>query len=272
VRRTTSLMLVTALVGIGLPLAAAELVDSVAYRAVLRRVVRTGGIDYTELATHRMHLDRYLEEMATADLDSGTPAERTALWINAYNAGTLRLLLDRYPLRRSSPLGYLYPENSIRQVADAWDRVQLRVGGRSFSLNEVARQAVGRGQEPLVYFALASGARGAPRLSAEPYVGKRLKAQLEKAARVYLDNPEHGFHIDAPGSRVSLSRLFLWHGRDFLTGYSEGPLSGTARFSEIEAAVLHFIRERRPPDQRAYLEEGAYSLRYLAHDWMLSGW
>ncbi len=195
-----------------------------------------------------------------------------ALWINAYNAGTLRLLLEHYPLLRRSLLGYLAPENSLLQIAGAWDQAQLRVGGMRFSLNEIVHKILRRRfQEPRVIFALASGARGSPRLRGEAYRGRRLKAQLEAAARAYLDDPKHGFRIDPQDRSVWLSRLFLWYGRDFVEAYAEGPLSDSDRFSQTEAAVLHFIRKRRPAEERTFLDAGEFTLRYLGHDWMLNG-
>lgn len=267
----------TAMLGMALavgwtPPAAAEIVDPAGYDSILRRIVRAGQVDYNTLATRRMHLERYLEALAEVDTHSGTRDEQMALWINAYNAGTLRLLLDHYPLRRSSLVGYLFPEKSLLQIEGAWNRAQLRVGGVRFSLNEIAHKILRkRFQQPLVLFALASGARGSPRLRGEAYLGPGLQAQLESSARAYLDDPEHGFRIDREDRSVWISRLFLWYGRDFVAGYAEGPLSQTGRFSQTEAAALHFIRQRRPAEERAFLDRGEFRLRYLGHDWMLNG-
>jgi hypothetical protein len=252
--------------------ASAELVDPAPYDALLRVFVHAGKVHYAALAAHRADLDRFLDALAEVDPDSGTDEEQTALWINVYNAGTLSLLLDHYPIRRSSFLGYLYPEDSIRHIADAWDRVQVRVGGLEFTLNEIAHEILRkRFQEPRVLFALASGAHSSPVLRGEAYLAGRLNEQLESAARAYLDDPEHGFRIDPEQHTVWVSRLFLWFGRDFLPAHAEGPLAESGKFSETETAVLHFIRARRPPEEQALLDAGEFAVRYLRHDWRLNG-
>ncbi len=271
-QRATMLVLALALSGVGVRAATAEIVDPAPYDALLRRVVHDGRVDYAALRAQRTKLERYLSAFAEVDPAAGTPEEQTALWINAYNAGTLRLLLDHYPLRRSSLRGYLYPENSIRQIGGAWDRVQVRVGGLPFTLDEIAHEILRRRfREPLVLFALSPGARGSPPLRAEAYVGERLEQQLESAARAYLDDPEHGFRIDPDRRSVWISRLFLWYARDFVEAYGQGPLSDAGRHSETELAVLHFLRQRRPEEDRAFLDGGEFTLRYLPHDWMLNG-
>jgi hypothetical protein len=252
--------------------ASPELVDPAPYDALLRVFVHAGKVHYAALAAHRADLDRFLDALAEVDPESGTDEEQTALWINVYNAGTLSLLLDHSPIRRSSFLGYLYPENSIRHIADAWDRVQVRVGGTEFTLNEIAHEILRkRFQEPRVLFALASGARSSPVLRGEAYVAAHLDEQLESAARAYLDDPEHGFRIEPERHTVWVSRLFLWFGRDFVPAHAEGPLAESGKFSETEAAVLHFIRARRPPAEQALLDGGDFALRYLRHDWRLNG-
>jgi len=269
---TLTLMAAMALVWAGVQAARAELVDPTPYNAALRSAVRDDRVDYAALSRRRGGLDRYLAALAKARPKAGSQAQQMALWINAYNAGTLKLLLDYYPIQRTSFLGYLHPTNSIRQISDAWDREQVEVGATRQTLNQIAHEILRKDfQDPRVLFALASGARGSPALASHAYTGKHLERQLESAVRAFLDDPSRGFRLDRKARRVWLSRLFLWYGKDFVPAHAKGPLAGARSFSETEAAVLHFVRARRPAAEQAILDSGDFSLRYLDYDWLLNG-
>ena len=269
---TLTLMAAMALVWAGAEPARAELVDPTPYNATLRSAVRDGVVDYAKLSRRHGGLDQYLAALAKARPRAGTQAQQMALWINAYNAGTLKLLLDHYPIQRTSFLGYLHPTNSIRQIGDAWDRELVEVGATRQTLNEIAHEILRKDfQDPRVLFALASGARGSPALASHAYTGKHLERQLESAVRAFLDDPVRGFRLDLKARTVWLSRLFLWYGKDFVPAHALGPLAGAASFSETEAAVVHFVRARRPPAEQAILDSGDFSLRYLGYDWLLNG-
>ena len=195
-----------------------------------------------------------------------------AFWINAYNAATLQLVLDHYPIQRSSALGLLYPENSVRQIGQAWEIGGVHVGSKRFTLNQIAHEILRkRFADPRVLFAMASAARGSPALLDEAYVAEQLEAQLDAAARSFLRDSEHGFRLDPAGNTIWLSRIFAWYGRDFVAGFSRGPFSVGPRHSEQEAAVLNFIKPLLPPEQQAVLEGGDFTVAYLPYDWSLNG-
>ncbi|MFQ5513494.1 MAG: DUF547 domain-containing protein [Myxococcota bacterium] len=250
----------------------AELVDPRDYDALLRRHVNGAWVDYAGLASSVDVLERYLTAAREVELASATPEEQIALWLNAYNAAVLRLVLEHHPVRRVALPGFLHPANSIRQIADAWDDRRLVIDGQRYSLSEVAHDVLRkRYAEPRVIFALCDAARGSPPLRAGAYVGSRLDAQLEQAARSFLEDSQHGFRIDAAHRTVWLSRIFAWYGLDLVRLLGEGTPSGGAGTSSPDSVVLRLVRRYLPPHDVEILDQGGLTVSYLPFDWRLNG-
>jgi hypothetical protein len=85
--------------------------DHSAWDALLAATARDDLLDYRKLQEQRPQLNAYLASVARANLSALAPAELKALLINAYNALTVRLILD-------------HPQvTSIRQIDGAWDTI-----------------------------------------------------------------------------------------------------------------------------------------------------
>jgi hypothetical protein len=108
--------------------------EHAAWTRLLRRFVRDGLVDYRGLrAEGAGELDPYLRQLASVtatQYGTWTREERLAFWINAYNAYTIRLVLDHYPLQSIRSIGLL-PGTAFRdlQVVPQGLRAQPRLGG-----------------------------------------------------------------------------------------------------------------------------------------------
>ena len=158
-----------------------------AWDDLLRRHVREGGLDYSSLAGERALLDRYLESVAAADPSALDPDDELAFWINAYNAGTAKLVLDRYP-----------GVESVRDIDGFFDELTFEVAGRPMTLDEVESRSLSSG-DARVHFAVVCASTGCPDLRGEAYVGDRLDEQLEEQTRLFLANREKGLRFDPEG-------------------------------------------------------------------------
>ncbi|NNM87647.1 MAG: DUF547 domain-containing protein, partial [Phycisphaerae bacterium] len=99
------------------------------FTKVVRQYVRQGGwVDYQALAAHPHNLDAYLAQLAKAPFAKLGRDNKLALLINAYNAFTLRLILDHYPHIKS-----------IRDIPSAkrWDWRHWNIGGKLYSLDAI---------------------------------------------------------------------------------------------------------------------------------------
>lgn len=257
------------------------------YAAVLDKHVDGAGlVDYAALKKQPEALHKFVRAMAAVDHETyrAWPQDaKSAFWINAYNALTLKVVIDNYGLdERRVETGLIpnpgYPRNSIRQISGVWDKIQFLVMGRKLTLNQV-EHGILRGQndelverygefdEPRIHVVLVCAAMGCPELRGEPYVGEALDEQLDDEARQFLTNPAK-FRIDRDAGTVYLSSIFEWFGEDFVSRHL--PEAGFGDRSGAERAVLNFAAGYLADDDAAYLTSGDYTLEYLDYDWSLN--
>jgi hypothetical protein len=219
------------------------------YGALLARHVENGVVDYAALEKEAAVLDGYLAKVAIEDEAKLRRADRLAFWINAYNAFTLKLIIEQDKA----------PE-SIRDLPSPWDTRRWKAAGRTLSLNDIEHEIIRKEfDEPRIHFALVCAARSCPDLRSEAYRGDRIEKQLADATARFLGNPKKGLfpgtHQDGPYVRIS--KLFDWYERDF-----EGE----------DGKVLDFLAAHVGDDDRKWIEENREDIRivYLDYDWRLN--
>lgn len=180
-------------------------------------------------ADGRAALAAYLAGLAATDVDGLAPAERMAFWINLYNATTVRVVLDHYPIA------------SIRDVdispglfADGpWDAQLLTIAGQALTLNDIEHRIL----RPLwrdarVHYALNCAALGCPNLASAAYTGAGLETMLAAGARAYVNHPRG---VAIAGERVTVSRIYDWYIEDF-GGDETGVIAHLVRHAEPDLA------------------------------------
>jgi hypothetical protein len=241
------------------PASAAEKApDAAAYTRVLERFVTAeGGVRYAALKADAVDLDRYLESLASFDaarLEAEPQADRIAFWINAYNAITLKTIIDNYPIEGSGLSALRHPASSIRRISGAWSRRSWTVLGTRTSLDDIEHRTLRkRFAEPRIHMALVCAAVGCPPLRREPYDGARLDEQLDDQTRRYLASPA-GLQLDPGRRRVAVSAIFKWFGEDF----------------EAAGGVRAFLAHHAPRAARVTLADPGAKIRYLDYDWSLN--
>lgn len=205
-----------------------------------------GWVDYAGLHDDAATLDRYLESLQQAPLDDLGRDEKLALLINAYNAFTLRLVLDHWDGGRLQ---------SIRHIDSPWDQRRWRLGRSTWSLNEIEHEQIRpKFREPRIHFALVCAAVGCPKLRNEAYAPGRLEEQLEDQAR-FVHGSERWIRLRDGGKTVELTKLYQWYGSDF---------------EQVAGSVLAYAA-RYAPALRDALDEGATPrIRWMNYDWSLN--
>ncbi len=236
-----------------------------AFGRVLAAAVRGDRVDYRNLTANRTDLDTAVaafDAPATHAIETWTQPQQLAFWINAYNAFTLRVVVDHYPVQRRR--FSLQPDNSIRQIAGVWDRLTWQAAGRRVTLDEIEHGIIRPGfDEPLIHFAVNCASVSCPPLAAEPYRAATLKAQLEHAAKRYLASP-HGLERDGRLWRVS--SLFKWYGEDFVDRFAQ---DDTRARSTRDAAIQRVIETYGPPDVQDVVNS-RIRIVFLPYDWSLN--
>ena len=176
--------------------------DHKAWDRLLYEHVRPDGtVDYPGFAGDRPQLDDYLSEMASRVPDPAAPRNRRlAYFINLYNALTVRLILDNYPLE------------SIRDLPNPWGGELISLEGKGYSLDDIEHKVLRKMGEPRIHFALNCASASCPVLQPFAFSEEKLDAQLNWAARAFINDPERNRF--QPGL-ARLSSLFNWYRGDF---------------------------------------------------------
>ena len=184
------------------------------WNSVLARFVDGQGlVDYSELASDRAALDRYLSVLQHTSPESHpelfpTPTDRLAYYINAYNAyvfhGVLQLAPDAHTVWGLTGTGYRFFR---------WNPIVL--GGRRTTLQELEDETIRAGfKEPRIHAALNCASRGCPRLPREAFDPSTLDQQLDRAMKKFVADPGN-CRIDRSSGTVTLSKIFDWFREDF---------------------------------------------------------
>ncbi len=240
------------------------------YDEVLTSFVDARGcVDYAGLRKDRQGLDEFIQRLRNISVAPWSASTQIAFWINVYNALTLRVIVDNYPIRSSFLTSLAYPKNSIRQIDGVWDEIRFRVAGRDLSLNEIEHSILRKQfDEPRIHVALVCAAEGCPPLRREAYSGERLESQLQDQAARFLGDPSK-VRVEEGRGLVFLSSIFSWFGGDFEDKYLP-PKDAFPGRSSAQRAVLSFVFPFLTDRERAYLSTGSFRIKYLSYDWTLN--
>lgn len=184
------------------------------WSAILGRWVDDGRVDYAGLQRDgEPALNGYLATLSGAcgaDYERWTSAERLTFWINAYNAFTVRLILDHYPIASIRKIGWL-PGAAFRTRFIPMEGLK----GALISLDDIENATIRSAfREPRIHFALVCAAQSCPPLRGEAYRGVDLERQLDDQARRFLGDPAKN-RIDVERRTLHLSSIFRWFRDDF---------------------------------------------------------
>lgn len=228
--------------------------DHSRYDRVLTRFVDSAGrVDYEGLARQADSLLKpYLGQLARANLSDMDRAERLAFWINAYNALTLALVSEHYPINTIWAITSGPPEP---KEESPFELTVGTVADTARTLDEIEHEIIReRFEEPRIHFALVCAAVSCPRLRRHPYTGRRLDDQLHDQARVFFHD-ERKNRIPARAGRIELSPILKWYRKDF------GPTTD---------ALQRFIAPYFENDIKKKLAEAEYQIVFGSYDWALN--
>jgi len=224
----------------------AESMDHKAWDTLLKKHVNDDGwVDYKGFQRDSTALNAYLEQLSNnSPQETWTRQEQLAYWINAYNAYTVKLILDYYPVSSIRDIG---SKIFIPFISSPWDIKFIKIGGKKYDLNNIEHSIIRKEfDEPRIHFAVVCAAYSCPKLRNEAYIPEILDQQLDDAARNFINNPENNIiHMN----EVQLSKLFSWYKGDFTK--SGDLLDFISKYSDIK------------PQPNA-------KINYLDYDWSLN--
>lgn len=264
INRTAAILLFAALLLTTAGAGAVEFDHSHAgYDALLKLFVADDRVDYPGLKSDPSALNHYLDSIAgisEATFNAWTESEQLAFLINLYNAATLKLIIDHYPVKSIKDIGSFFK--------GPWDQPVVRLFGKTITLDNLEHDIIRKDySEPRIHMALVCAAKGCPPLRSEAYVADQLDAQLDDQSRRFLASPA-GLRIDRGEKIVYFSSIFKWYGKDFIDRFS--PATGFPGLDKTERAVAHFSSGYLSTADGDYLKSGGYSVKYLDYDWSLN--
>lgn len=220
--------------------------DHSAFEELLKRHVDADGwVNYEGLKTDAGQLDGYIQALGKAPFDTFGRDQKLAFLINAYNAFTLRLILDHYPIE------------SIKDIPGAkrWKDKRWSLAGKIVSIDDIEHKEIRpKFREPRIHFALVCAAVGCPKLRNEAYHADRLERQLDDQTR-YVHTHDRWFRFGPDGNVVHLTELYDWYGGDF---------------KQVAGSVLAFAARYSPPLKEAIDSKRKLKTKWLGYDWKLN--
>ncbi|MGB7291342.1 MAG: DUF547 domain-containing protein [Thermodesulfobacteriota bacterium] len=244
------------------------------FDSLLKSFVHDSRVDYKGIMKSSDKLNAYLRQLGSVgetSYENWSEEQKLAFWINAYNAFTIKAIVDNYPIKRGFTVkGLFVPSNSILQIPGVWSDLKFRAVGRLVTLEEIEHEILRKQfSEPRIHFAINCASKGCPDLRSEAYRPDIIYRQLESQAIDFINDPVKGVIIDRENNRVRLSKIFKWFGEDFIKNYGN-----TEMFSgrnEKENAVLSVVvRYLQDEDKKEFVRGNNFKISYLSYDWSLN--
>ncbi|MBT5107579.1 MAG: DUF547 domain-containing protein [Rhodospirillaceae bacterium] len=233
--------------------ASTRIIDHARWTKFLQRHVHTDAAGVNRVAyaripeTDRHDLAAYLSAIAAAPVSTLRRAEQRAFWINLYNALTVTLILDHYPVASIRDI-----DISPGLFADGpWDKALVTVEGVPVSLNDIEHRILRPiWRDPRLHYALNCASVGCPNLQRRAFTTMNAPSLLDRAARDFVNSPR-GARLE--GDQLTVSSLYVWFVEDFGGG---------------TAGVVRHLKEFAAPDLAAALDD--VTEIEDAYDWSLN--
>lgn len=173
-------------------------------------------------------LKGYIRMLEATDVATLDRPEQFAFWANLYNARTVDIVLDAHPVKSIKDINL--GGGLVGLVKGGpWKANVVRVAGRDLSLDDIEHGILRPVfKDPRVHYAVNCASVGCPNLGPEAFTGARLEAQLDAAARAFVNSPR-GFRVT--GKKVWASNIYSWFQADF-GGNAAGVLDHARRYAE----------------------------------------
>ena len=164
-------------------------------------VSNDGMVNYKGFLGDQESLRSYLSELSeTPPQPNWTREARLAYFINLYNAGTIAMIVENYPVK------------SIRDVKRPWGRKWIQVGEDLYSLGDIEHKILRKMEDPRIHFAINCASFSCPPLPKQAFTEAGVESQLEGVTRAFINDPQR--NVISP-EKAQVSKIFKWFRADF---------------------------------------------------------
>ena len=215
-------------------------IDHSAWQEILDAYLRShsSGInrfDYAGLKGNmedRTRLDGYLSDLQELDPRKYSRREQKAYWFNFYNALTVQVVVEAYPVDSikkisKSPLGRLIS-------VGPWGDVRAKVHGQDLTLDNIEHGVLRPiYRDARIHYGVNCASLGCPNLLETAFTAANTEALLDAAARAYVNHPRGVDFVD--DDFIVISSIYTWFSEDF-GDTEENVLKHLARYADEELA------------------------------------
>lgn len=212
------------------------------FTSLLQKYVNQSGfVNYKGFISDSVAFNKYLTYISSnAPSNSWTNDEKFAYWINAYNAYTIKLIVDNYPLKSIKDLN---PSAAVIFINTVWDKKFFAIGNKQMTLNTIEHKILRKKfDDARLHFAINCASYSCPKLLNVAYEGAKLDAQLTQQAKDFLADPTKN---TLSATNPKLSSIFKWFSGDFTK-------KGMSKISFINTYSPIKINENANLDYRDY--------------------
>ena len=189
-----------------------------------KNVSADGKVNYKNFKAEKAALDSYIKMLSeNAPQDNWSKNEKMAYWINAYNALTIKTIIQNYPLSKITDL----------DGGKTWDVKRLTIGGKKLSLNDIENTILRPMGDARIHFAINCAAKSCPPILNHAFTAESLDALLEKRAAAFVNSSANTLK----SNEIAVSKIFDWYGKDFgnvavfVGKYAKTKVSSSAKVS-----------------------------------------
>lgn len=194
-----------------------------------KHVSGQGKVNYQGFKQDKQQLKTYLTflEQNQPDPDA-TLNNQLAYWMNAYNAFTVKLIIDHFPVR------------SIKDIKDPWGQRFFQIGTKWYNLNDIEHKVLRKLGDPRIHFGINCASISCPKLLNKAFTANNVQAELESLAKDFINDPDQN---QLTATQVKISKIFDWFAKDFkkegdiisfLNGYADLKVDKDARIRYLD--------------------------------------
>ncbi|NNF78196.1 MAG: DUF547 domain-containing protein, partial [Rhizobiales bacterium] len=189
-------------------------IDHSAWGAVLEKYISTDKTGLNRFAYGKVSqadkktLKQYIAALSKIEITDRARSVQLAYWINLYNALTVDVVLDHYPVKsiRDIDISGLFADGP-------WGKALITIEGEEITLDDIEHQILRPiWKDPRIHYGVNCASIGCPNLLKTPFTGKTAQAQLERAASDFINSPRG---LTIKNGKATVSKLYEWFAYDF---------------------------------------------------------
>lgn len=198
--------------------------------------------------TDKDRLDQYIDDLTNVKVRKLTRNEQLPYWVNLYNALTIKVVLDHYPVDSIKDISISPGFFSI----GPWGKKLVEVEGKPLSLDDIEHRILRPiWQDPRIHYAVNCASIGCPNLASMAYTAQNVNTLMDQGAREYVNHPR-GMTITPSG--LFVSSIYDWFIEDF---------------DDTEQGVIQHLMEYAKPELKSQLES-IIKITKHHYDWKLN--